>query len=82
MNSLETLTTFLGWCSVINMVGLAAASIMLMLMRNFIVGIHARMFDVDQEDLSLAYVIYLGHYNIDIIILTILPHVALRIMMQ
>ena len=82
MNSLETLTTFLGWCSVINMVGLAAASIMLMLMRNFIVGIHARMFDVDKEGLSLAYVNYLGNYKIAIIMLNIVPYVALRIMMQ
>ena len=64
------------------MVGLAAASIMLMLMRNFIVGIHARTFDVDKEDSSLAYVNYLGNYKMAIIMLNIGPYVALRTMRQ
>ncbi len=66
----------------INVVALALASIMLVLMRNFIVGIHARMFGVNEEDLSLAYVQYLGNYKVAIIMLNIVPYVALRIMMQ
>ena len=66
----------------INVVALAVASIMLMLMRNSITGIHARMFGVNKEYLSLAYVQYLGNYKIAIIMLNIVPYVALRIMMQ
>ncbi len=82
MSSIETLTTFLGWCTVINVVALAITSIMLMLMRNFIPGIHGRMFGVNKEDLPLAYVQYLGNYKIAIIVLNIVPYIALRIMMQ
>ncbi len=66
----------------INVVALAIASIMLMLMRNFITSIHARMFGVNKDDLSLAYVQYLGNYKIAIIVLNIVPYIALRIMMQ
>ena len=82
MNSIETLATFLGWCTVINVVALAIVGIMLMLMPNFIAGIHARMFGVNKEDLPLAYVHYLGNYKIAIVMLNIVPYIALRIMMQ
>ena len=82
MNSIETLTTFIGWCTVINVVALAITSIMLMLLRNFIPGIHGRMFGVNKEDLPLTYVQYLGNYKIAIIVLNIVPYIALRIMMQ
>ena len=66
----------------INVVALAITSIMLMLMRNFIPGIHGRMFGVNKEDLPLTYVQYLGNYKIAIIVLNIVPYIALRIMMQ
>ena len=80
MSNLQTLTTFLGWCSVINVIVLLVASLMLMLMRNFVAGIHGRMFGVSTEDISLAYVHYLANYKIAIIMLNIVPYVALRIM--
>ena len=79
---IPTLTTFLGWCSVINVIVLLVASLMLMLMRNFVAGIHGRMFGVSTEDISLAYVHYLANYKIAIIMLNIVPYVALRIMSQ
>ena len=82
VNSIETLTTFFGWCTVINVVALAITSIMLMLMRNFISGIHGKMFGVNKEDLPLTYVQYLGNYKIAIIVLNIVPYIVLRIMMQ
>ncbi len=82
MNSIETLTTFFGWCTVINVVALAVTSIMFMLMRDFIAGVHGRMFGVNKEDLPMAYVQILGIYKIAIIMLNIVPYVALRIMMQ
>jgi hypothetical protein len=82
MINLQTLTTFLGWCSVINVIVLSVASLMLMLMRNFVAGIHGRMFGVSTEDISLAYVHYLANYKIAIIMLNIVPYVALRIMSQ
>ncbi len=80
MNNLQTFTTFLGWCSAINIAVLIFASIMLMLMRNFIAGIHGKMFGVSAEKMSLAYVQYLSNYKIAIIVLNIVPYLALRIM--
>ena len=80
MSNLQALTTFLGWCSVINVIALLVASLMLMLMRNFVAGIHGKMFGVSAEKMSLAYVQYLSNYKIAIIILNIVPYVALRIM--
>ncbi len=82
MNNLQTFTTFLGWCSAINIAVLIFASIMLVLMRDFVAGIHGRMFGVSTEEISLAYVHYLANYKIAIIMLNIVPYVALRIMSQ
>ena len=80
MSDMQTLTTFLGWCSVINVIALLVASLMLMLMRDFVAGIHGKMFGVGTEEMSLAYVAYLANYKIAIIVLNIVPYVALRIM--
>lgn len=54
MDDLQTLITFLGWCSVINVIALLAASIMLMLMRSFVASIHGKMFGVSTEAISLV----------------------------
>ena len=80
MNELQILTTFLGWCSVINVIALFIASVSLMLARNWIVGIHSRMFDVSKENLSLVYVQYISSYKIAIVMLNVVPYIALRIM--
>ncbi len=80
MNNLQTLTTFLGWCSVINVIALLVASLMLILLRNFVAGIHGKMFGGSAEEISLAYVHFLANYKIAIIMLNIVPYVALRIM--
>ena len=43
MMTLESLTTFIGWCTVLNMGILTMSSVALMLMRGPVQKIHARM---------------------------------------
>ena len=80
MNDLQSLTTFLGWCSVINLIALCIASLALILAQNLIAGIHSRMFDVSKENLSLIYIQYMSNYKIAIVMLNLVPYLALRIM--
>ena len=80
MNSLDTLTTFLGWCTVINFVLLAFASIVLVFMRVPISQIHAKMFDLNEADLSRAYFQYLAQHKIAFYVLNLVPYIALKIM--
>ena len=78
--TIESLTTFLGWCSVINIAILLFSTLMMIIMRDLAVRIHSRLFCVDPEALPITYLQYLGNYKIAIIILNIVPYIALRIM--
>ena len=76
----ETLTIFLGWCTVINISVLLLSTILLITLKEPILKIHSRLFGLDEETLSLTYFQYLGNYKIAIYILNLVPYIALKIM--
>ena len=80
MNTLEVVTVFFGWTAVINFVFLFVASIMVMTMRGVLSRVHSRMFGVEAADLPRVYFQYLGQYKIAIVVLSLTPYIALRIM--
>lgn len=80
MNKIEVIREFLGWCSVIN-IGLGLFSMILITpLRGPILRIHSKIFNLDEGDLSRAYIQLLGQYKIAIIMLNIVPYLVLRIM--
>ena len=80
MSSIETLTTFLGWCTAINFGMLMVASIMLAFMRGGVSKIHGKMFELSDADLSRAYFQYLAQYKIAILVLNFVPYISLKLM--
>ena len=80
MNTLEAVTAFFGWTTVINFVLLFVSSIMVITIRGAISKIHGRMFGLEAADLSRAYFQYIAQYKIAIIVLSLTPYIALRIM--
>ena len=80
MQDINTLTGFFGWCSVINIAMLCAATLLLTLMRGFVSGIHSKMTGLDQSDLSVAYFQYLANYKIAILMLNLVPYIVLKLM--
>jgi len=80
MTSLQTVTTFFGWTTVINFVFLAVTTIAVVAMRGFITTLHARMFGLDPEDVSRDYFHYIAQYKIAIIVFSLTPYVALKFM--
>ena len=80
MNTLEAVTAFFGWTTVINVVLLFVSSIMVITVRGAISRIHGRMFGLETADLSRAYFQYIAQYKIAIIVLSLTPYIALRIM--
>ncbi len=80
MNSIDTLTSFLGWCSVINIGVLVFTTIVLTIMRGPIASIHSRLFGLNQAELPSAYFQYLGNYKIAVFIFNVVPYIALKIM--
>ena len=79
MTDMNTLTEFLGWCSIINISILFLSTVALVLVRKPVSSIHSKMFGVSESDLPLTYMQYLGNYKIAIIVLNIVPYIALKI---
>ncbi|ANJ66574.1 hypothetical protein A9404_03530 [Halothiobacillus diazotrophicus] len=78
--SMTELTTFLGWCTLINTVLLFVAFLMLSLARKRIMTIHARIFQVPEEALPGIYLGFLGKYKLLIVVFNLVPYLALRLM--
>ncbi len=79
MLTIETLTEFLGWATVINICFLFIVSISVMLARNSMISLHGRMFGLDSVDLSRAYFQYIAQYKIAVFIFSLVPYIALKI---
>jgi len=80
MFTIDTITEFLGWASVINICFLILASASVMLMRNTMISLHGKMFGLDARDLSRAYFQYIAQYKIAIFVFNLVPYIALKIM--
>ena len=80
MNSIESLTTFFGWCTVLGCGLLMVSFFMLTAMRGWVSGIHARMFSVQAQDLSMLYLKFMAYMKVAIVIFAFIPWLALKIM--
>lgn len=80
MNSIEIITAFFGWCTVINFGILIVAAILLVLTRDSISKIHGKMFGLNEMDVARAYFQYLAQYKIAIFVLNLVPYIALRML--
>ena len=78
MDSVDLVTGFLGWCSVINIGVLVVASLAVTLGRDAIASVHQNMFGLSDTDLSRAYFQYLAQYKIAIFVFNLIPYIALR----
>ena len=78
--TIETITAFLGWCSVINCGFLVLSSMLVIGIRKTAIKMHGKMFQVDEKFLSEAYFTYLGQYKIAVLVFNIAPYFALKIL--
>ena len=79
MYSPELIQAFLGWCSIINIGLLLFSAIFVILLRDQVSTLHAKIFNLNKEDVFRAYFQYLAQYKILIIVLNIVPYFALKI---
>lgn len=81
MYSLETITSFLGWCSLINIGFLIFTTLIIKVAVDPIARIHSNMFSVPESELPMLYLQYLSAYKIAIIVFNLVPYLALRIIL-
>ena len=76
MASIDTLTTFFGWCSVIN-VGFLLA----LVLRGIVVRkVAVKVFGVTIEEVKTAYMNAVIQYRNATLVLSVTPYIALKIM--
>lgn len=80
MNDFAAITGFFGWMTVINVVILALAGIMVMVARDWMIGMHSRMMGIDSAQLPRLYFQYLANFKIAALVFSLTPYIALKIM--
>ena len=76
MTSIETLATFFGWCSLINIGFLLA-----LLLRGLIIRkVAAKVFGVTIDEVKAAYMNVFMQYRNATLVLSVTPYIALKIM--
>lgn len=80
MENLSTITTFLGWCTIINIGMLTCSSIMIILFNAPVKKLHAKMVHISPDRLDELYFNFLGNYKLGIFIFNLVPYFALKIM--
>ena len=79
--TLEMLTAFFGWMTLINLGFFLVTVISMFVFKNLGTRLHAAMFGLPQEGLTLVWYKFLGHYKLAFIMLNLVPYLALRAMM-
>ncbi len=77
---LTQLTTFFGWCTVLNFGIFAFLAIYVMLLRGMMVNLHTKMFGVAEGELPAIYFKYLAYTQAIIIPTSLVPWIALKLM--
>ncbi|KZX56940.1 hypothetical protein A3709_03970 [Halioglobus sp. HI00S01] len=80
MEDLTTLTTFIGWCTVISIGLYLFSAIVLLICREQVKTLHSRMANVPAEKLDEMYFTFLANFKLAFIMLNLVPYVALRLM--
>ncbi len=78
--TIATLTTFFGWCTVLNFGFLLFATIAVTLFREPAMRLHAKLTGVAEAELPKRYFDYLANYKLLALTLSFVPWLALTIM--
>ena len=80
MDSLTIVTTFLGWCTIINIVIILMFLIIWSNAQDSFGDITARMFGVSQDEVKATVFRVFMQYRIAFAVLNLVPYLALKIM--
>jgi hypothetical protein len=76
---IETLTSLLGWCSIINMGILLWWFAFFMFAHDWVYNFHDRWFKISKERFDEIHYMAIAFYKLAIFLLNIVPYLALKI---
>ena len=80
MNSLKSVATFFGWCTIINFGLLIFASLSWMLVHEGVSQVGASMMGITAEQINVGFFNGLMVYRAEIFLLNVVPYIVLKIM--
>ncbi len=80
MFDIQIVTSFLGWCTVINLGLLMFSAFILVVFNLQIKTLHSKLMVIEPVGLNALYFNFLGNYKIAILILNLVPYCALKLM--
>ena len=80
MNSIDALTSFFGWCTVINIGIYLLTVIALTLLRDFVYRFNGKIFALSRDDVARISFQYVGAYKLAITVFCFVPWAALKLM--
>ncbi len=78
MDTIQLIQLF-KWMTIINIGIFLVSSILLMLLKNIVKKMHAKLFGIEMKEVLVAIYAYLGLYKIMIIVFNLVPYAALLI---
>ena len=80
MNSIETLATFFGWCTVIS-VGIGLFFVLVFsLFHGVFTTLSAKMFSITTEEAAVTFFRVFQQYRLALVLLNFVPYLALKMM--
>lgn len=80
MISIQTLATFFGWCTVINVVLIVIVFIFFAVLHEFFARVIAKLFGVSEATAKETLLRVLMQYRVAFVVFNLVPYVALKIM--
>jgi hypothetical protein len=80
MIAMSELTTFFGWCTVINLAVYMFTALFIIVFKGFTVAVHSKILAVEAAELPMLYLQFLAHYKIAILLFNLTPYLALKLM--
>ncbi|GAA6203455.1 MULTISPECIES: DUF6868 family protein [Thalassotalea] len=80
MIGVNELTTFFGWCTVINLGVYLFSAFFIIVFRSFTITLHSKIVGVEASELPNMYFKFLGNYKIAILLINLSPYIALKLM--
>ncbi len=77
--SLESLTAFFGWMSIINVGVLLFSTLMICFLSQVVTKLHTQLFGLDSIDVKITYFQILGKYKIMILVFNVVPYFAFKL---
>lgn len=79
--TIESLTVFLGWCTLVNWVLLVGWVLMITLARSWVFSLHTALFDITQSQFNAMHYGGIGFYKLMTFMFNLTPYLVLRFLM-